>query len=597
MPPKKKKLAAIIKLQIKAGAANPAPPVGPALGQHGVNIMEFCKAVQRGDRVAARPDRPGRDLGLRGPLVHLRHQDAAGRPAAARGRRRREGQRRAAQDEGRQGHDGPGARDREDQDGRPQRQRHRPGREDHRRHRPLDGHHRRGLTSTPCLTSAWRRAGVMRSRTAHDCGRAPKAGACSTTTMKRSISHEAQQGLPQGRRAHRSRTRSTPRSRRPSSPRRRRRPSSTRTVEVALRLGVDPRKADQMVRGTVSLPHGTGKTARVIVFATGDKAAEAEAAGADRVGSDDLIAEIQGGFLDFDAAIATPDQMAKVGRIARVLGPRGLMPNPKTGTVTPDVAKAVSRHQGRQDQLPGRQAVQPAPGDRQGVVQRDSSWSRTTPRRSTRSCGPSRRRPRAGTSRRSPSPRRWARASRSTRTAPATCSRTSIPRPERPSRLPRARLAARAARCVPSLQFHRRPLVVAYAYATEHLRSAGAARAGRTVGSAPCRPVRLRRGVSRLPRCGQPETTERRNHAERREGRCGHRDHRAVQPSSSAAVITEYRGLTVQASHRSAPDAGQRHDLRRRQEHPDQAGSRRMPASDSTTSLLVGPTAIAFVTG
>jgi large subunit ribosomal protein L1 len=114
------------------------------------------------------------------------------------------------------------------------------------------------------------------------------------------------------------------------------------TVEVAMRLGVDPRKADQMVRGTVSLPHGTGKTARVIVFATGEKAEEARAAGADKVGSDDLIQEITDGFLDFDAAIATPDQMAKVGRIARVLGPRGLMPNPKTGTVTPDVAKAVT---------------------------------------------------------------------------------------------------------------------------------------------------------------------------------------------------------------------------------------------------------------
>jgi large subunit ribosomal protein L1 len=114
------------------------------------------------------------------------------------------------------------------------------------------------------------------------------------------------------------------------------------TVEVAMRLGVDPRKADQMVRGTVSLPHGTGKTARVIVFATGEKADEARAAGADKVGSDDLIQEITEGFLDFDAAIATPDQMAKVGRIARVLGPRGLMPNPKTGTVTPDVAKAVT---------------------------------------------------------------------------------------------------------------------------------------------------------------------------------------------------------------------------------------------------------------
>jgi large subunit ribosomal protein L1 len=114
------------------------------------------------------------------------------------------------------------------------------------------------------------------------------------------------------------------------------------TVEVAMRLGVDPRKADQMVRGVVNLPHGTGKTVRVIVFAAGDKAAEAESAGADVVGSDELVARIQGGWLDFDAAIATPDQMAKIGRIARILGPRGLMPNPKTGTVTMDVTKAVS---------------------------------------------------------------------------------------------------------------------------------------------------------------------------------------------------------------------------------------------------------------
>jgi large subunit ribosomal protein L1 len=113
------------------------------------------------------------------------------------------------------------------------------------------------------------------------------------------------------------------------------------TVEVALRLGVDPRKADQMVRGTVNLPHGTGKSPRVAVFASGAKADEATAAGADIVGSDDLIAQIQGGFLDFDAAVATPDQMAKVGRIARILGPRGLMPNPKTGTVTMDIGRAV----------------------------------------------------------------------------------------------------------------------------------------------------------------------------------------------------------------------------------------------------------------
>ena len=118
------------------------------------------------------------------------------------------------------------------------------------------------------------------------------------------------------------------------------------TVEVNLRLGVDPRKQDQMVRGTVNLPNGTGKTARVLVFATGPRAEEATAAGADYVGSDDLIERIQGGFLDFDAVVATPDLMGKVGRLGRVLGPRGLMPNPKTGTVTPDVGRAVTEIKG-----------------------------------------------------------------------------------------------------------------------------------------------------------------------------------------------------------------------------------------------------------
>ena len=114
------------------------------------------------------------------------------------------------------------------------------------------------------------------------------------------------------------------------------------TVEVAMRLGVDPRKADQTVRGTVNLPHGTGKTARVLVFATGERAEQARAAGADIVGDDALIDEVTKGRLDFDAVVATPDLMGKVGRLGRVLGPRGLMPNPKTGTVTPDVAKAVA---------------------------------------------------------------------------------------------------------------------------------------------------------------------------------------------------------------------------------------------------------------
>jgi large subunit ribosomal protein L1 len=118
------------------------------------------------------------------------------------------------------------------------------------------------------------------------------------------------------------------------------------TVELAVRLGVDPRKADQIVRGTLSLPSGTGRTERVAVFAAGEKAAEARAAGADVVGADDLVARVNGGFLDFDVAIATPDLMGQVGTLGRVLGPRGLMPNPKTGTVTMDVGKAVTEFKG-----------------------------------------------------------------------------------------------------------------------------------------------------------------------------------------------------------------------------------------------------------
>lgn len=118
------------------------------------------------------------------------------------------------------------------------------------------------------------------------------------------------------------------------------------TVELAVRLGVDPRRADQIVRGTVALPAGTGKMVRIAVFASADAAEAARAAGADFVGSDDLVAQVEGGFMDFDVAIATPDMMGKVGRLGRKLGPRGLMPNPKTGTVTTDVAKAVTEFKG-----------------------------------------------------------------------------------------------------------------------------------------------------------------------------------------------------------------------------------------------------------
>jgi large subunit ribosomal protein L1 len=118
------------------------------------------------------------------------------------------------------------------------------------------------------------------------------------------------------------------------------------TIELAVRLGVDPRKADQIVRGTLTLPSGTGRTARVVVFAAGEQAAEARDAAADVVGADDLVARVEGGFLDFDVAIATPDLMGQVGKLGRVLGPRGLMPNPKTGTVTTDVGKAVTEFKG-----------------------------------------------------------------------------------------------------------------------------------------------------------------------------------------------------------------------------------------------------------
>lgn len=118
------------------------------------------------------------------------------------------------------------------------------------------------------------------------------------------------------------------------------------SIDVSIRLGVDPRKADQMVRGTVALPAGTGKEVRIAVFAQGEAATAAEAAGADFVGADDLAAQIEGGMMDFDVTIATPDMMPLVGRLGRALGPRGLMPNPKTGTVTPDPAKAVAEFKG-----------------------------------------------------------------------------------------------------------------------------------------------------------------------------------------------------------------------------------------------------------
>ena len=140
------------------------------------------------------------------------------------------------------------------------------------------------------------------------------------------------------------------------------------TVEIALRLGVDPKHADQMVRGTVVLPHGLGKSKRVLAIAGADKQKEAQEAGADFVGGEELVEKIQGGWIDFDAVVATPDMMRAVGKLGKVLGPRGLMPNPKTGTVTPDIAKAVQGNQGRQGGVPRRQDRHHPRADRQGLV-------------------------------------------------------------------------------------------------------------------------------------------------------------------------------------------------------------------------------------
>ena len=191
-------------------------------------------------------------------------------------------------------------------------------------------------------------------------------------------------------------------------------PSSTRPIEVALNLGVDPRHADQMVRGVVNLPKGTGKTVRVAVFAKGAKADEAKAAGADVVGAEDLMETIQGGTIDFDRVIATPDMMGVVGRLGKVLGPKGLMPNPKLGTVTMDVTKAVTDAKCGQVEFRVEKAGHRPRRHRQGELLRSRPQARISARSWTRSSRTSRRAPRASSSRRSRSARPWARASRST---------------------------------------------------------------------------------------------------------------------------------------------------------------------------------------
>ena len=184
------------------------------------------------------------------------------------------------------------------------------------------------------------------------------------------------------------------------------------SLEVALNLGVDPRHADQMVRGMVTLPSGTGKDVKVAVFARGDKAEAALAAGADRVGAEDLLEEMQGGAVDYGRVIATPDMMGVVGRLGKILGPKGLMPNPKLGTVTPNVAEAIKAAKGGQIEFRVEKA---------GIIHAASASCRsrtkrcapTSTRLSTRSSRPSRRAPRASICARSACRARWVRGSRS----------------------------------------------------------------------------------------------------------------------------------------------------------------------------------------
>ena len=326
MPPKKK-IAALVKVQLQAGSATPAPPVGTALGPHGVNIMDFCKAYNaqtesmRGNvipvEITIYEDRSFDFITKTPPAAEL-IKKAAGLSKGS-GVPHKEKVGKLTKDQVRE----------------------------------------IATTKLPDLN-------------ANDIDAAMKivegtARSMGVTTDLRASSGAVVPtvGEPRWLADHILRTTET---RRPCSAARptARRPRQfdkdelyaplaaikiakggskkkfDETLDVVMRLGVDPRKADQMVRGTVNLPHGTGKTARVLVFANADKADAAREAGAEFVGGDELIEKVAGGWLDFDAVVATPDMMGKVGRLGRVLGPRSLMPNPKTGTVTPDVAKAVT---------------------------------------------------------------------------------------------------------------------------------------------------------------------------------------------------------------------------------------------------------------
>ena len=349
----KRKLAAIVKIQIPAGQATPAPPVGTALGPHGINIMDFCKAYnaatesQRGLVIPAEisiyEDRSFTFVTKTPPTPFLLRQAAGDR----------EGRGEPAYRQGREGHARPGAPDRRDEDARPQR--HRSRRRDAAGCRaPPDRWESRSATSASPSPPAER----PRRRSLGHRG----------SLSRRRTNDEARQEVHRRRHGRYDRERLYPATEALDLVKSLATHKFDETVEAAFRLGVDPRKADQMIRGTVSLPKGTGKDVRVAVFAEGDAAREAEEAGADVVGSDDLVAQIEKGFLDFDVAIATPDMMPKVGKLGRTLGPRNLMPNPKAGNGQQRSRQDGRRVQGRQGRVPHRPLRERPRADRQGEL-------------------------------------------------------------------------------------------------------------------------------------------------------------------------------------------------------------------------------------
>ena len=300
-----KKLAGTMKLQVPAGQANPSPPVGPALGQRGINIMEFCKAFN----AKTQDMEPGAPC----PTVITYYQDKSftmdiKTPPASYYLKKAAKLKSGANNPGRETVGSvtaaAGERNRRSKNERPERERHRCCNADHPGLGTFHGH--RGEVRWQSLVN------VLPQRV-------------KRSLAKTDVTVEEAVALVKGNATAK----------------------FDETVEIAVNLGVDPRHADQMVRGVVGLPNGTGKSVRVAVFARGPKAEEAQAAGADIVGAEDLMETVQGGTIEFDRCIATPDMMPIVGRLGKVLGPRNLMPNPKVGTVTMDVESRPSERQGR----------------------------------------------------------------------------------------------------------------------------------------------------------------------------------------------------------------------------------------------------------